>query len=149
LIDGRFRAACFVTVFLRITQPVTVLFDDYRPRPKYHIVEKFSKPDEYVGRMAVFRLEPIKEKMKIDTLLIGLFHQVSYAKMPSSRNGESSPLAQYQDIQSELKNISEKVKYYEERAQRLESQFDRERKRWFPQNIRKLISLNALRRIGI
>lgn len=146
LIDGRFRAACFVTVFLRTPQPVTVLFDDYTVRPKYHVVEKFAKPDRYVGRMAVFHLGPSKEKMKIDTFIIGLFSQVSYAKVLSSKNGESPPRARYQELQSEIENTTKMAKYYEERAQRLEGQLDRERRRWLPQYIRKRISLNALRR---
>ena len=58
LIDGRFRPACFATVAIRTTQPVTVLFDDYTQRRRYHWVEAFAKPAEVIGRMAVFRLEP-------------------------------------------------------------------------------------------
>lgn len=58
LIDGRFRPACFATVCLRITRPVRVVFDDYVPRPKYHLVEGFATPHRIVGRMAEFLLEP-------------------------------------------------------------------------------------------
>jgi hypothetical protein len=58
LIDGRFRAACWLTVMIRATQPVTVLFDDYVERPRYHMVERYAKPAEIRGRMARFQLEP-------------------------------------------------------------------------------------------
>jgi hypothetical protein len=58
LIDGRFRAACLVTVCLRITRPVTVLFDDYANRPAYHAVERLARPAAIVGRMARFDLSP-------------------------------------------------------------------------------------------
>lgn len=59
LIDGRFRAACFVATAMRIRRPVTVLFDDYVDRPAYHVVEKLAAPKQVVGRMAVFRLDPM------------------------------------------------------------------------------------------
>ena len=58
LIDGRFRAACLLATLLRITRPVTLLFDDYRDRKVYHRVEAFAKPVAMVGRMARFELEP-------------------------------------------------------------------------------------------
>jgi hypothetical protein len=58
LIDGRFRAACFVTTVLRCTAPVTVLFDDYAPRTHYHWVEALVPVAERHGRMALFRVEP-------------------------------------------------------------------------------------------
>ena len=66
LIDGRFRVACFMTTALRITRPVTVLFDDYTPRKFYHWVENFFQPIECVGRMARFEITPMtlpKEKL--------------------------------------------------------------------------------------
>ena len=58
LIDGRFRMACFATVALRITRPVTVLFDDYAGRDFYHGVEDLAKPVAFAGRMARFDLTP-------------------------------------------------------------------------------------------
>jgi hypothetical protein len=58
LIDGRFRAACFLTVAFRITRPVTVYFDDYADRPAYHVVERFGRPGATAGRMARFDLAP-------------------------------------------------------------------------------------------
>ncbi|WP_439111415.1 hypothetical protein [Lentibacter sp.] len=58
LIDGRFRVACLMTTLARITKPVTILFDDYTERPSYHVVERYIKPSETVGRMAVFEAKP-------------------------------------------------------------------------------------------
>ena len=58
LIDGRFRAACFLAVALQTKAPVTVYFDDYVGRPSYHEVERFGPPVEIVGRMARFELQP-------------------------------------------------------------------------------------------
>ncbi|MBT9383294.1 glycosyltransferase family 2 protein [Pseudooceanicola sp. CBS1P-1] len=59
LIDGRFRAACFMTVLLRTTSPVTVLFDDYTERPEYHWIEDYLTPSRVVGRMAIFEASPM------------------------------------------------------------------------------------------
>lgn len=58
LIDGRFRVGCFYTAMLKISRPVTVLWDDYLNRKAYHEVEKYIKPKEFIGRMARFELEP-------------------------------------------------------------------------------------------
>lgn len=58
LIDGRFRAACFLTALFRITRPVTVLWDDYTERVGYHVMESFAPLVRTHGRMAEFHLEP-------------------------------------------------------------------------------------------
>lgn len=58
LIDGRFRAACFLTTLFRISRPVTVLWDDYAGRDSYHEIEQFCPPTGTIGRMAVFNAEP-------------------------------------------------------------------------------------------
>lgn len=58
LIDGRFRAACFLAVQFQITRPVTVFWDDYRKRPSYHEVERYGAPVAMKGRMARFNLVP-------------------------------------------------------------------------------------------
>lgn len=58
LIDGRFRAACFAVVCMRITRPVTILFDDYSRRSSYHVVERVSRPVRRIGRMARFEVAP-------------------------------------------------------------------------------------------
>jgi hypothetical protein len=59
LIDGRFRAACFLTTLFRITKPTTVLWDDYSDRKSYHEVETLVKPIKMFGRMACFELTPM------------------------------------------------------------------------------------------
>lgn len=79
LIDGRFRPACLATVCLRVTRPVTVLFDDYADREKYHVVERFAKPVETVGRMAVFEIKPDDIPKSAMTMVIGLFAQATLA----------------------------------------------------------------------
>lgn len=58
LIDGRFRPACLLTTMLRTTRPVTVLFDDYTEREKYHVVERWIPVAERRGRMVRFEAEP-------------------------------------------------------------------------------------------
>ena len=59
LIDGRFRAACFLATLFRITRPVEVLWDDYVDRPAYHAVERYARPTGTRGRLARFSLSPI------------------------------------------------------------------------------------------
>lgn len=59
LIDGRFRLACFLTVLIRSTAPVRVLWDDYAERPGYHECERLVKPARMIGRMAEFHLTPM------------------------------------------------------------------------------------------
>lgn len=56
LIDGRFRVLCFLTSLLYCDDRTTILFDDYRDRPQYHIVEDFLKPVDFCGRQAVFKV---------------------------------------------------------------------------------------------
>ncbi|MFN3525825.1 MAG: hypothetical protein ACK4YU_07020 [Paracoccus sp. (in: a-proteobacteria)] len=58
LIDGRFRTACLMAVMMRITRPVTVLFDDYIDRPRYQLIERIIRPVLTVGRMAEFHVTP-------------------------------------------------------------------------------------------
>lgn len=58
LIDGRFRAACLLATAIRTEQPVTVLFDDYTERDKYHEVEQWFERKETRGRMVRFEVEP-------------------------------------------------------------------------------------------
>ncbi len=58
LVDGRFRVACFLTVMIRTTRPVTVLFDDYVMRPEYQWIEDLVPVASYAGRMAQFDIVP-------------------------------------------------------------------------------------------
>lgn len=73
LIDGRFRPACFVTTAMRITRPVTVLFDDYAGREPYHQVEELARPVHMAGRMARFELEPRAFPVERLAWIVGLF----------------------------------------------------------------------------
>lgn len=79
LIDGRFRPACFVATAMRITRPVTALFDDYTERPAYHVIERFRAPVRCVGRMAVFRLEPVSAEPWMQDMLMDLCTRRSLA----------------------------------------------------------------------
>lgn len=58
LIDGRFRVGCFLATIFSITRETTILFDDYLDRPTYKVVEEYTLPESYGGRMAVFRVSP-------------------------------------------------------------------------------------------
>lgn len=78
LIDGRMRPACFVATCLNIRKPVTILFDDYKKRPRYHVVEKLIKPEAMVGRMAKFVVEPQKWPLWALTFLAELCTEISY-----------------------------------------------------------------------
>lgn len=69
LVDGRFRAACFMTAYLNAERPITLLFDDYIKRKEYHVIERFGKPSRMVGRMAVFDLRP-EDRLKIPPWLL-------------------------------------------------------------------------------
>ena len=44
LVDGRFRAACFLASLLFARPGAVILFDDYVDRPFYHTVEAFGTP---------------------------------------------------------------------------------------------------------
>ena len=67
LIDGRFRVLCFLTSLLRCDTGTTILFDDYRDRPHYHVVEEFVKPVDFCGRQAAFRID---DKGDIDLIAV-------------------------------------------------------------------------------
>lgn len=58
LIDGRFRAACFLASLAFIRTPTKLVFDDYTDRDYYHVVEEHLKPAEFWGRAAVFNVRP-------------------------------------------------------------------------------------------
>lgn len=79
LIDGRFRPACFAAVCLKMTSPVTILFDDYTDRLKYQGVEEICEPVETVGRMAKFELQPNSSNPQNILKLISMFSEVTYA----------------------------------------------------------------------
>jgi hypothetical protein len=63
LIDGRFRVSCFLASLLRAPVGSKIIFDDYRDRLHYHIVERIIKPSIMCGRQAIFE---VPEKGSID-----------------------------------------------------------------------------------
>ena len=56
LVDGRFRVACFLTSLQKAEPGSVILFDDYRDRPHYHLVEEFVEPFDECGRQFAFRV---------------------------------------------------------------------------------------------
>ncbi|PJE25840.1 hypothetical protein SAMN06297129_2365 [Pseudooceanicola antarcticus] len=59
LVDGRFRTGCVLATAFNITQPVTLLLDDYRKREQYHEIEDFVGQPTLIGRLAVFEINPM------------------------------------------------------------------------------------------
>jgi len=56
LVDGRFRAACFVTTALRALPGTELIFDDYVDRDYYHEVERLIPREGVIGRAAIFTI---------------------------------------------------------------------------------------------
>lgn len=56
LLDGRFRVACALVCLKNLGNApgVTMLVDDYAPRPEYRVIERFAKLEAMHGRMAQF-----------------------------------------------------------------------------------------------
>ncbi len=54
LVDGRFRVCCFLTSLLRAKPGTRIVFDDYRDRTGYHVVEEIVRPRQVFGRQAIF-----------------------------------------------------------------------------------------------
>lgn len=65
LIDGRFRVACFLTCLLMSEDSTFIIFDDYKDRSHYHVVERVIAPIAVSGRQAIFqvRLELIDKAL--------------------------------------------------------------------------------------
>jgi hypothetical protein len=60
LVDGRFRRACALEVARRAVSAkarVTIFFDDYYDRPRYHAVETLLGQPKRVGRSAIFEID--------------------------------------------------------------------------------------------
>lgn len=58
LVDGRFRVGCVLAALFEARKPLTLYFDDYVRRPRYHVIEEFVTPQETCGRMARFEITP-------------------------------------------------------------------------------------------
>ena len=65
LIDGRFRVCCFLNCLLHGAPGTKILFDDYRYRPNYHVVEEYVQPSDYCGRQALFIIPDDLDKEEI------------------------------------------------------------------------------------
>ena len=68
-LDGRFRVASFLAAYLNASRPCTIVFDDYRERQCYHVVENILKPSEFIDRTAFFDLHPPAEISQIKSFL--------------------------------------------------------------------------------
>tara|TARA_B000000475_G_C15911513_1_gene412790 strand:- start:149 stop:832 length:684 start_codon:yes stop_codon:yes gene_type:complete len=70
LIDGRFRILCFLTT-LKYSPPGTkIIFDDYKERQFYHVVEEFCPIIDRCGRQALFEVNTkAKDKITEEVLL--------------------------------------------------------------------------------
>ena len=59
LVDGRFRVACALQAAKYAHEAgvlATLMFDDYTPRPHYHVVESHIGQPRIVGRAALFKI---------------------------------------------------------------------------------------------
>ena len=74
MIDGRFRVASFLTTLKKSKKGTKIIFDDYKSRSQYHVVEKIIKPKKmYFDQL--YLLSQKKKKMNITKInnLIKLF----------------------------------------------------------------------------
>jgi len=70
-IDGRFRVSCFIQTLLRNgSNPYYILFDDYRLRTQYHVIESAVTPISYHGDAALFRISG--DNLSIASKLLGI-----------------------------------------------------------------------------
>lgn len=70
LIDGRFRVFCFLTSVKFAPVGTKILFDDYKDRPFYHVVEEFCKKIDTCGRQALFEVNSISKQKVTDDILL-------------------------------------------------------------------------------
>ena len=69
LIDGRFRAACFLFSLLHCKAGTRILWDDYLERPEYHFVEEALKPQGLIDDMAIFKVNEKNDAQLVASLL--------------------------------------------------------------------------------
>ncbi len=74
LIDGRFRVACFLYSLLQAKPGVKIIFDDYKNRFHYHIIEEFIKPDELYKKQAFFIVPTELDQEKIKKTMFDFLH---------------------------------------------------------------------------
>jgi len=61
LVKGRFRVGCLLSMFNYIKDNTVILFDDYKNRKHYHILEEYYDIVQQIDIMVVF-----KKKIKVD-----------------------------------------------------------------------------------
>ena len=75
LIDGRFRIFCFLTSLKYAVPGTKILFDDYKDRSYYHVVEEFCTKVDTCGRQALFEVSAT-DKLKITDEILLTFQNV-------------------------------------------------------------------------
>jgi hypothetical protein len=76
LIDGRFRVFCFFYSLLHGRPGTKIIFDDYRPRRRYHVVEEVIKPVELCGRQALFVVPEHVDENHVKDLMSGFAYVI-------------------------------------------------------------------------
>ena len=69
LIDGRFRVACFLYCLLKSKEGSVIIFDDYKNRSYYHLVEDIIPAFDSCGKQAVFKVPKKFNKNEAKRLL--------------------------------------------------------------------------------
>ena len=76
LVDGRFRVACFLASLIYLQPGAVILWDDYRGRDSYYVVESIVKPTRFHGYMAEFsRVDQLDNRVLLEMLIKYLFVQ--------------------------------------------------------------------------
>ena len=70
LIDGRFRILCFLTTLKYSPNGTKIIFDDYKDRQFYHVVEEFCPIIDRCGRQALFETNTKAKDMITDEVLL-------------------------------------------------------------------------------
>lgn len=73
MIDGRFRVACALTTMFRCQKNTLILFDDYKRRRGYHMIEDYLEPREIRGNTALFETGNMAVPGDELTRIIGAF----------------------------------------------------------------------------
>jgi hypothetical protein len=73
MIDGRFRVACALTTMFRCQKNTLILFDDYKNRRGYHMIDDYLEPKEIRGNTALFETGKTAISSNDLTKIIGTF----------------------------------------------------------------------------
>jgi len=69
LVDGRFRVSTFLHSLVKSKVGTTILFDDYKNRDYYHVIEEIIKPVEIYQEMAKFLKSSEIDEVKCEALV--------------------------------------------------------------------------------